>query len=48
MEAHTARESLEMLRDIFPHRLISRFGDVPWPLRFSDLSPLDLFLEGYL
>ena len=31
--AHTARGSLEMLRDIFPHRFISRLRDVPWPPR---------------
>ena len=27
--AHTAKKLLEMLREIFPHRLLSRFGDVP-------------------
>ena len=46
--AHTTRESLEVLSEIFPHRLISRFGDAPWPPRSTDLSPLDLFLRGYL
>ena len=46
--AHTARESLEMLRDIFSHILISRFWNVPWPLQSPDLNPLDLLLWGYL
>lgn len=46
--AHTARETMDMLRMNFPQRVISRFGDVPWPPRSPDLSPLDFFLWGYL
>ena len=38
----------EMLKAIFPNRLISRFGDVPWPPRSPDLSAPDFFLWGYL
>ena len=30
--AHTARETMTLLKDCFPNRLISRFGDIPWPL----------------
>ena len=31
--AHTARVLIEMLKNVFPIRLISRFGDVPWAPR---------------
>ena len=34
--AHTARETMDMLRTHFPNRVISRFGDVSWPPRSSD------------
>ena len=46
--AHTARETMTLLKDCFPNRLISRFGDIPWPSRSSDLTPCDFFLWGYL
>jgi hypothetical protein len=46
--AHTARPSMTVLRRLFPYRLISRFGDVPWPPRSPDLSICDFFLWGYL
>ena len=45
---HTARETMDVLKEMFPHRIISRFGDVPWPPRSPDLSALDFFLWGYL
>lgn len=45
---HTARESMALLRDFFPNKLISRFGDIPWPPRSPDLTPMDFFLWGYL
>ena len=38
----------QVLRDRFPDKLISRFGDIEWPARSPDLSPLDFFLWGYL
>ena len=37
-----------VLRNMFPGRLISRFGDVPWPPRSPDMSSCDFFLWGYL
>jgi len=40
--------SLPRVRDIFPHKLISRRGDINWPPRSPDLSPMDFFLWGYL
>jgi len=33
---------------LFPQRVISRFGDVPWPPRSPDLTAPDFFLWGYL
>ena len=39
---------MEILRQTFPGRLISKFGDVEWPARSPDLSPLHYFLWGYL
>ena len=41
---HTTRENMSLLRDHFPGRLISRFGDVEWPARFPEHSPLHFFL----
>ncbi|MEM8940500.1 MAG: hypothetical protein AAGC64_14275 [Bacteroidota bacterium] len=45
---HTARTSMTILKNNFPLKLISRHGDVNWPARSPDLSPLDFFLWGYL
>ncbi|GFW93357.1 uncharacterized protein TNCV_2604751 [Trichonephila clavipes] len=43
----TARATIDLLKDTFGDRLISRFGPVNWPPRSCDLSPLDYFLWGY-
>ncbi|GFS51117.1 transposable element Tc3 transposase [Trichonephila clavipes] len=45
---HTARTSIDLLKDTFGNRLISRFGPVNWPPRSCDLTPLDYFLWGYV
>ncbi|CAG4965031.1 unnamed protein product [Colias eurytheme] len=45
---HTARTTMSLLREEFPGKLISRFGDISWPPRSPDLTPLDFFLWGYL
>lgn len=45
---HTARETLQLLHETFPGRVLSRFGDQNWPPRSCDLTPLDFFLWGYL
>ncbi|GFT26088.1 transposable element Tc3 transposase [Trichonephila clavipes] len=45
---HTARATIDLLKDTFGDRLISRFGPVNWPPRSCDLTPLDYFLWGYL
>ncbi|GFW13138.1 DUF4817 domain-containing protein [Trichonephila clavipes] len=45
---HTARATIDLLKDTFGDRLISRFGPVNWPPRSCDLTPLDFFLWGYV
>ncbi|GFW70803.1 heat shock 70kDa protein 8 [Trichonephila clavipes] len=45
---HTARATMDLLKDTFGHRLISHFGPVNWPPRSCDLTPLDYFLWGYV
>ncbi|GFV13276.1 putative DD41D transposase [Trichonephila clavipes] len=44
---HTARATIDLLKDTFGDHLISRFGPVNWPPR-SYLTPLDFFLWGYV
>ncbi|GFX00130.1 DUF4817 domain-containing protein [Trichonephila clavipes] len=43
-----ARATVDLLKDTFVDRLISRFGPVNWPPRSCDLTPLDYFLWGYV
>ncbi|GFV83929.1 DUF4817 domain-containing protein [Trichonephila clavipes] len=45
---HTARATIDLLKDTFGDRLIPRFGPVNWPPRSCDLTPLDYFLWGYV
>ncbi|GFU21311.1 DUF4817 domain-containing protein [Trichonephila clavipes] len=45
---HTARATIDFLKDTFGDRLISRFGPVNWPPRSCDLTPLDYFLWGHV
>ncbi|GFX64175.1 heat shock 70kDa protein 8 [Trichonephila clavipes] len=45
---HTARATIDLLKDTFGDRLISRFGPLNWPPRSCDLTPLDYFLWGYV
>jgi hypothetical protein len=46
--SHTARVTMNLLKDLFPNRLINRNGEVQWPPRSPDLSSCDYFLWGYL
>ena len=46
--SHTVRETTALLKEHFPARLISRFGDLSWPPRSPDLTPADFFLWGFL
>ena len=45
---HTARISMDHLRQAFPGRLISKYGDLTWPAWSPDLTPCDFYLWGYL
>ncbi|GFW93452.1 uncharacterized protein TNCV_46551 [Trichonephila clavipes] len=45
---HTARATIDLLKDTLGDRLISRFGPLNWPPRSCDLIPLDYFLWGYV
>ncbi|GFX45428.1 transposable element Tc3 transposase [Trichonephila clavipes] len=45
---HIARATIDLLKETFGDRLISRFGPVNWPPRSCDLTPLDYFLWGYV
>ncbi|GFV88956.1 putative LOC100569746 [Trichonephila clavipes] len=45
---HTARATIDLLKDTFGDCLISRVGPVNWPPRSCDLTPLDYFLWGYV
>ncbi|GFW00431.1 uncharacterized protein TNCV_692701 [Trichonephila clavipes] len=45
---HTARATIDLLKDPFGDRLISRFGPENWPPRSCDLTPLEFFLWGYV
>ncbi|GFW15016.1 hypothetical protein TNCV_983081 [Trichonephila clavipes] len=40
---HTARATIDLLKDTFGDRPISHFGPVNWPPRSCDLTPLDNF-----
>jgi len=46
--AHTVGISFAAFRRLFPQRVISRFGDVPWPPRSPDLTTPDFFLWAFL
>ena len=45
-KCHTAEATFDVLRPIFEERIISRRGDVVWPRRSCDLTPLDYYLWG--
>ncbi|GFX67681.1 putative DD41D transposase [Trichonephila clavipes] len=42
------RAIIDLLKDTFGDRIISRFGPVNWPPRSCDLTPLDYFLWAYV
>lgn len=45
---HTARDTINLLREKFDERIISSNGPVNWPPRTCDLTPMDNFLWGYV
>lgn len=44
--AHNARTNITTLKAMFPGRLLATKGDILWPARSPDLTPLDFFLWG--
>ncbi|XP_043676454.1 uncharacterized protein LOC122633042 [Vespula pensylvanica] len=46
--SHTAEPTMEILREIFSGRLISKQGAIEFPERSPDLTATDFFLWGYL
>ncbi|CAH2237439.1 jg3568 [Pararge aegeria aegeria] len=45
---HTAHVTIDLLKETFDERIISRNGPVNWSPRSCDLTPLDYFLWGYV
>jgi transposase len=45
---HYGRDVRAYLDTQFPHKWIGRRGEIEWPARSPDLTPLDYFLWGYL
>ena len=45
---HTPHATMDILHERFEGMVISRSGDVNWPPRSCDLTPIDFFLWGYL
>ena len=43
---HTTNANMALLQETFPGRVISRRGDINWPPRSCDLTPLDFFFCG--
>ena len=46
--AHTAEISMQVLRTMFPDRLVTRFRDIIWPACWRNLVVTDYFLWGYV
>jgi hypothetical protein len=46
--AHTAEISMQVLRTMFPDRLVTRFGDINCPVHSPELVVPDYFLWGYV
>jgi len=40
----TARDSMAAVRNLFPNHIISRYGDITWPVRSPNLSACDFIL----
>jgi len=45
---HSSYFVTDVLNERFPDARIGRGGPIPWPPRSPDLSPLDIFLWGYI
>ena len=44
--SHTARQSMEAVRELFGNRVISRFGDISWPPQNHRICPFVIFYCG--
>ena len=45
---HTANETIQLLQETFPGRVLSCFDDQNWSSRSCNLTPLDFLIWGYL
>lgn len=45
---HTTNQAMVAVKELFPNKVISRRGNINWPPRSPDLSPLDYFAWGYI
>jgi Helix-turn-helix domain (DUF4817) len=45
---HTSRETIALLNEKFPQKVISLRGNQEWPARSCDLTPCDFFLWGFI
>jgi len=45
--AHNAQKSINILKAVSEHWIISCYGDIPWPAHSHNLSACDFFLWGY-
>lgn len=45
---HTSRQTIDLLKETFGDRVISKNARVDWPPRSCDLTPLDYFLWGHV
>lgn len=45
---HTSKKILDLLRETFPDRAISRKGDLNWPPSYCDLTPTKSFFCGHV
>jgi hypothetical protein len=45
---HCTPDTLQLLREFFDNRVVSRNVEIPWPARSCDLTPCDFSLWPYL
>ena len=48
INTYTAQISMQVLRKMFPGRIISHFADITWPTHSSDLAVSYCYLWGYI
>ena len=48
LQSHAAGETIDLLKENFHEKIISKNGPVNWPLRSCDLTSLDYFLWEYV